>query len=177
LRECGLLTVTRGFTIGDGTLYLKLRRQGNAFSAWYSFDGRRWVGLGRVDASFDAQVEAGVVAVNSSGLTLSAELEMFNIEDPRGSIGPNDANQDPAGPPPPPPDSTGGPQVRPRRYEDQEPAGPPPPPPASPPPAASPGDVEVRPRRTSVLFDPGRGRSRPSVPPKPSKTGPTGFHW
>ena len=46
LREGGLLAVTRGFTIGDGTLYLKLRRQGNAFSAWYSFDGRRWVGLG-----------------------------------------------------------------------------------------------------------------------------------
>jgi regulation of enolase protein 1 (concanavalin A-like superfamily) len=179
LREGGLLAVSRGFAIGDGALYLKLRRQGNALSAWYSFDGRRWVGLGRVDATFDDQVEVGVVAVNSSKLTLSAELEMFNIEDPRGSVGPNDAHQDPAGPPPPPPASTGDPQVRPSRYADQEPEGPPPPPPASPPPPppSSPGDAEVRPRRTSVLFDPGRGGSRSTVPPKPSRTSPTGFHW
>ena len=36
------------------------------FSAWYSHDGRRWVELGRVDATFTERVEVGVVAVNSS---------------------------------------------------------------------------------------------------------------
>ena len=35
LRADGLLAVTRGFTIEDGPLWLKLRRQGAAFSAWY----------------------------------------------------------------------------------------------------------------------------------------------
>jgi regulation of enolase protein 1 (concanavalin A-like superfamily) len=177
LREDGLLAVSRGFTIADGSLFLKLRRQGNAFSAWYSFDGRRWVGLGRVDASFAERVEVGVVAVNSSTQTLSAELEMLNVEDPQGSMARDDADQDPEGPSLPPPASPGGPRVRPRRTVDQEPEGPPPPPSASPLPPASPGGPQVRPRRTSVLFEPGRGGSRSSVPPRPTRTEPTGFHW
>jgi regulation of enolase protein 1 (concanavalin A-like superfamily) len=86
LREGGLLAVSRGFTIADGPLFLKLRRQGLAFSAWYSHDGRRWIELGRVDATFTDRAEVGVVAVNSSEESLSAELEMLSIEDTLGSI-------------------------------------------------------------------------------------------
>ena len=52
VREGGRLAVSRGVTIADLSLFLKLRRQGVAFSAWYSHDGRRWVELGRVDATF-----------------------------------------------------------------------------------------------------------------------------
>jgi hypothetical protein len=115
LREGGLLAVTRGITIQDGTLFLKLRREGEAYSAWYSHDGRRWVDIGRVDATFPDRVEVGVVAVNSSGRALSAELEMLNVEDPQGSMARDDADRGPEGPSRPPPASTEVPQARPRR--------------------------------------------------------------
>jgi regulation of enolase protein 1 (concanavalin A-like superfamily) len=115
LREGGLLAVTRGFAIEDGPLFLKLRRQGESFSAWYSYDGRRWVELGRVNTTFAERVEVGVMAVNSSRLPLSAELEMLNIEDPQGSMARDDADHGPEGPPPPPPASTEVPHVGPRR--------------------------------------------------------------
>src|SRR4029077_20635677 len=81
LREGGRLTVSHGITIEDRSLFLKLRREGQAFSAWSSRDGRRWVELGRVAATFAERVDAGVVAVNSSALTLSAELGMLYVED------------------------------------------------------------------------------------------------
>ena len=115
LRAGGLLAVTRGFTIEDGPLWLKLRRRGAAFSAWYSYDGRRWVALRRIDATFADRVEVGVVAVNSAEQTLSAELEMLNIEDPQGSKARDDADHDSEGPSRPPPASSGVLQVRPRR--------------------------------------------------------------
>ena len=86
LREGGRLAVSQGITIEDRPLFLKLRRQGGAFSAWYSHDGRRWVELGTVAATFAQRVEVGVVAVSSSKETLSAELEMLNVEDPQGSM-------------------------------------------------------------------------------------------
>ena len=40
----------------------------------------------RVDATLDERVEVGVVAVNSSARTLSAELERFSVKDPQGSM-------------------------------------------------------------------------------------------
>jgi regulation of enolase protein 1 (concanavalin A-like superfamily) len=96
LRAGGRLAVSRGFTIQDGSLFLKLRRQGNSFSAWYSHAGRRWVELGRIDAILAERVEVGVVAVNSSGRTLSAELEMLNVVDPQGSMARDYADYDSA---------------------------------------------------------------------------------
>ena len=45
LREGGRLAMSHGITIEDRSLFLKLRRQGRSFSAWYSRDGRRWVQL------------------------------------------------------------------------------------------------------------------------------------
>jgi regulation of enolase protein 1 (concanavalin A-like superfamily) len=86
VREGGRLTESHGIKMADRPLFLKLRRQGVAYSAWYSYDGRGWVQLGEVDASFAERVEVGVVAVNSSKETLSAELEMLNVEDPQGSM-------------------------------------------------------------------------------------------
>jgi regulation of enolase protein 1 (concanavalin A-like superfamily) len=115
LRAGGLLAVSRGFTIQDGSLFLKLRRQGESFSAWYSHDRHRWIKLGRVDATFAQRVEVGVVAVNCSTEMLSAELEMLNVEDPQGSMARDYADRDTEGPPPSPPASREGPQVRPRR--------------------------------------------------------------
>jgi regulation of enolase protein 1 (concanavalin A-like superfamily) len=115
LRAGGVLAVTRGFTIEDGPVWLKLRRRGAAFWAWYSYDGRRWVALRRIDASFADRVEVGVVAVNSAEQTLSAELEMLNIEDPQGLKARDDADHDPGGPSRRPPVSSVGAQVRPRR--------------------------------------------------------------
>jgi hypothetical protein len=133
LREGGRLAVSRGFTIEDGPLFLKLQRQGEAFSAWYSRDGRRWVELGGINATFAEQVEVGVIAVNSSGQTLSAELEMLDIEDPRGSMARDDAGRGPDGPPRPPPPSTEVPQARPRRTSMLFEPGPRRKPPARPP--------------------------------------------
>jgi regulation of enolase protein 1 (concanavalin A-like superfamily) len=78
--------VSHGITIDDRALFLRLLRQGRAFSAWYSHDGHRWVKLGSVDAAFAERVEVGVVAVNSSKQTLSAELEMLIVKDPQGSM-------------------------------------------------------------------------------------------
>jgi regulation of enolase protein 1 (concanavalin A-like superfamily) len=140
LREGGRLAVTRGFTVEDGPLWLKLRRQGGSFSAWYSHGGRRWVALGRIDTTFADRVEVGVDAVNSAERTLSAELEMLNIEDPQGSKARDYADHDPEGPSRPPPASSGVLQVRPRRVSqdslaqddaDHDPGGPSRRPPAS----------------------------------------------
>jgi regulation of enolase protein 1 (concanavalin A-like superfamily) len=115
LRAGGLLAVSRGFTVQEGSLFLKLRRQGESFSAWYSHDRHRWIKLGRIDATFPQRVEVGVVAVNSSTQMLSAELEMLNVEDPQGSMARDYADPDTEGPPPPPPASREGQQIRPRR--------------------------------------------------------------
>jgi regulation of enolase protein 1 (concanavalin A-like superfamily) len=115
LRSGGRLAVSYGYPIEDGSLFLKLRRQGASFSAWYSHDGRRWTKLRRVDATFAQRVGVGVVAVNSSTEMLSAELEMLNVVDPQGSMARDYADRETEGPPPPPPASSEGPQVRPRR--------------------------------------------------------------
>ena len=115
LREGGRLAVSHGFRTEDRAVFLKLRRQGEAFSAWYSRDGRRWVGLGRVDAAFAERIEVGVVAVNSSKRTLSAELERLSINDPQGSMARDYADYNSEGPSRPPSASSDVPQVRPRR--------------------------------------------------------------
>jgi regulation of enolase protein 1 (concanavalin A-like superfamily) len=180
LRAGGLLAVTRGFTIEDGPLWLKLRRQGAAFSAWYSYDGRRWVALRRIDTTFADRVEVGVVAVNSAEQALSAELEMLNIEDPQGSKARHDADHDPEGLSRPPPASSGVLQVRPRRVPlgslaqddaDHDPGRP-----SGPAPASSEG-AQVRPRRMSVLFDTAPRKKPPARQPAPIRTVPTGFPW
>jgi regulation of enolase protein 1 (concanavalin A-like superfamily) len=115
LRVGDRLAVSRGFTIVDGPLFVKLQRQDQAFSGSYSHDGRRWVALGRLDASFAERVEVGVVAVNSSERPLSAELEMLNVEDPQGSMARDDADRGPEGPSRLPLAPAGAPPVRPRR--------------------------------------------------------------
>ncbi|MDR3632638.1 MAG: DUF1349 domain-containing protein [Isosphaeraceae bacterium] len=86
LREGGRLAVSHGITIEDRSLFLKLRRRGQEFSAWHSRDGRRWVSLASVDARLNDRVEVGVVAVNSAARTLAAELERFSINDSQGSM-------------------------------------------------------------------------------------------
>jgi regulation of enolase protein 1 (concanavalin A-like superfamily) len=85
VREGGRLTESHGFRTEDRPLFVKLRREGVAFFAWYSRDGRHWVELGQLDTSFGEPVEVGVVAVNSSTKALSAELEALIINDPSGS--------------------------------------------------------------------------------------------
>jgi regulation of enolase protein 1 (concanavalin A-like superfamily) len=105
LRAGGRLAVSHGIPIADRSLFLKLRREGTAFSAWYSHEGRRWVNLGRIDAAFAERVEVGVVAVNASQQTLSAELEGLFVEDPQGSMARDSADHDPEGPSRPPPTS------------------------------------------------------------------------
>jgi regulation of enolase protein 1 (concanavalin A-like superfamily) len=113
LREGGRLAVSRGITTEDRPLFLKLRREGGTFSALCSGDGHRWVGLGRVDANLAERVEVGVVAINSSNRTLSAELEGLNVEDPQGSMARDYPDRDSKEPSPPPPASGEGSQVRP----------------------------------------------------------------
>jgi regulation of enolase protein 1 (concanavalin A-like superfamily) len=109
LRAGGRLAMSQGITIADRSLFLKLRREGGVFSAWYSHDGRRWVGLGNVDATFAERVEVGVVAVNASRQTLAAELEGLFVEDPQGSMARDSADHDSEGPSRPPPSSREGP--------------------------------------------------------------------
>jgi regulation of enolase protein 1 (concanavalin A-like superfamily) len=86
LRKEGRLAMSQGITVEDHSLFLKLRRQGQEFSAWSSRDGHRWVPLPKVDATLSERVEVGVVAVNSSARTLTAELDRFSVNDPRGSM-------------------------------------------------------------------------------------------
>jgi regulation of enolase protein 1 (concanavalin A-like superfamily) len=86
LRTRGRLAMSDGITIEDRSVFLQLRRRGQAFSASYSRDGHRWVELARIDATLNERVEVGVVAVNSSARTLSAELERLSINDPQGSM-------------------------------------------------------------------------------------------
>jgi regulation of enolase protein 1 (concanavalin A-like superfamily) len=98
LRQGGRLAESHGIPTEDRSLFLKLRRQGAAFSAWCSHDGRRWVELGSIDANFAERVEVGVIAVNSSRQTLKAELEGLRIDDPQGSMARDYGNQDSEGP-------------------------------------------------------------------------------
>src|SRR4051812_22701643 len=85
-REGGRLVMSQGITIEDCPFFLKLRRQGRRVSAWYSLNGRRWVPLDGVETTLGELVEVGVVVVNSSARPLTAGLEMFRVDDPRGSI-------------------------------------------------------------------------------------------
>jgi regulation of enolase protein 1 (concanavalin A-like superfamily) len=101
LRQGGRLAVSHGISIEDRSHFLKLRREGEVFSAWYSRDGRRWVELASMESSLGERVEVGVVAVNSAERTLSAELEKFSIQDPQGSMA-RDYVDDDAGKMPPP---------------------------------------------------------------------------
>jgi regulation of enolase protein 1 (concanavalin A-like superfamily) len=103
LREGGRLAVSRGITTEDASLFLQLRRQGGAFSASYSGDGRRWFELGRVDVNLAERVEVGVVAVNSSQWPLSAELEGLSVDDPQGSMARDYGDRDSEVLSPPPP--------------------------------------------------------------------------
>jgi regulation of enolase protein 1 (concanavalin A-like superfamily) len=86
LREGGRLTMSQGITVEDRARFLRLRREGRGFSAWSSLDGRRWSQLPGVVATFNERVDVGVVVVNSSARTLSAELEQFSVNDPQGSM-------------------------------------------------------------------------------------------
>jgi regulation of enolase protein 1 (concanavalin A-like superfamily) len=113
LREGGRPAVSHGITIDGRSLFLKLRRQGGAFSAWCSHDGHRWVDLATVETTLDERVEVGVVAVNSSERTLTAELEKFGVEDPQGSMARDGAGDDSEKPVPSPPASREGLPVRP----------------------------------------------------------------
>jgi regulation of enolase protein 1 (concanavalin A-like superfamily) len=85
LREDGQLVMTHGIKIQDRPIFLKLLRQGQAFSAMTSQDGRRWVYRDGVEATLNERVEVGVFAVNSSSRTLSADLERLIVNDPEGS--------------------------------------------------------------------------------------------
>jgi regulation of enolase protein 1 (concanavalin A-like superfamily) len=100
LREGGRLVMSHGITSEDRSLFLRIRRRGRAFSAWYSRDGRRWVKLATVDAGLDERIDVGVAAINSSGRALSAELEWLRIDDPRGSMARDYSDEDSEGPPP-----------------------------------------------------------------------------
>jgi regulation of enolase protein 1 (concanavalin A-like superfamily) len=180
LRAGGLLAVTRGFTIEDGPLWLKLRRQGAAFSAWYSDDRRRWVALGSIDTTFADRVEVGIVAVNSAERKLSAELEMLNIEDPQGSMARDYTDPPSEDPSRPPPASGEGAPVRPRRVPegslaqdnaDHDPGA------SSRLPPAPRDAAQVRTRRMSVLFDTAPWNKLPAEQPAPIRTEPTGFYW
>ena len=178
LREGGVLTMSRGYAIEDGPLYLKLRRQAAGFSAWYSHDGRRWSALPRVDTAFAERVEVGVVAVNSSGQPLSAELEMWNVEDPQGSMARDDSGHDSEVPPRPVPASSEAPP----RPVPASSEAPPRPVPASSeaPPRPVPASSEAppaRPKRMSVLFDTAQKRKPPAGPPAPIGANRSGFHW
>jgi regulation of enolase protein 1 (concanavalin A-like superfamily) len=107
LREGGRLAVSRGLTSEDRSFFLKLRRAGAVFSAWYSADGRRWIDLGTMESTFAERVEVGVVAVNSSRRTLSAELEGLSVDDPQGSMARDYGDRATEGPSPTPPTRSG----------------------------------------------------------------------
>jgi regulation of enolase protein 1 (concanavalin A-like superfamily) len=198
LREGGRLAVSHGFTIADHPLFLKLRREGGVFTAWYSRDGRRWVALGSVDATFADRVEVGVVAINSSRQTLSAKLGSLNVDDPLGSIARDYGDHDPEAASPPSPALAESPQVRPRRisvllhpasgpksvvsgpaplssvardYADHNSER------SSPPSPSRAESPQVRPRRTSVLFHPASAPKSTVEPPPPVTDERTGFQW
>jgi regulation of enolase protein 1 (concanavalin A-like superfamily) len=124
LREGGRLALSHGITVEDRPLFLKLRRQGRAFSAWYSRDGRRWVELASVEATLGERVQVGVVAVNSSARTLAAELEGFSVKDPQGSMARDYGRDDSENTEPALPASKEGPPVRPGPPSRRTVAGP-----------------------------------------------------
>ena len=88
LREGGRLAMSHGITIEDHSLFLKLRREGRVFSAWYSRDGRRWNRLASVETTLAERVEVGVVAVNSSGRDAVGRAGEVRHRRPSGLDGP-----------------------------------------------------------------------------------------
>ena len=79
-RQDGHLTLTRGLPIEDQPIHLKIERTSGLLRAWSSADGSQWVPLPDRIAPMRDQVEVGVVAINSSGRIMTAELERLRIE-------------------------------------------------------------------------------------------------
>jgi hypothetical protein len=101
--------------------------------------------------TFADRVEVGIVAVNSAERTLSAELEMLNIEDPQGSMARDYADPPSEDPSRPPPASSDAAQVRPRRMSVLFGTAP-----RNKPPAKQPAPIRTEPTKVRV------GRGGPS---------------
>ncbi len=79
LRKGGVLAVSNGLEIKDGSTRLRLERRGGEVRAAFGPDGVRWTSFAPLTVDFADNVSVGVVAINSATKPLNAKLEMFTI--------------------------------------------------------------------------------------------------
>ena len=79
LRRDGVLAVSKGLAVTDGSTQLRLQRRGNEIRAAFSPDGVSWTAFAPLNAEFDDSLGVGVVAINTAAKPLKAEMKMFSI--------------------------------------------------------------------------------------------------
>ena len=82
LRRGGVLTVSKGSDIKDGSTRLRLEKRGSEVRAAFGPDGFRWTWFAPLTVDFGDSLEVGVAAINSATKPLNAKLEMFAITKP-----------------------------------------------------------------------------------------------
>jgi beta-glucosidase len=77
---------TAGLTIGDGTLWLRMVKDGPRYTTYYSTDGSTFVPIYNVGASI-ANVKVGLFAFNGAGTStdLQAAFDYFHVSNPIAS--------------------------------------------------------------------------------------------
>jgi hypothetical protein len=98
LRKDGVLAVSRGLKIDDGSTYLRLRRRGDEIYAAFGPDGVHWALFPPLTAKLDDRLKIGVAAINTAMKPLKAELEGFRVSASGGPRANIDANRSVIGP-------------------------------------------------------------------------------
>jgi len=82
LRKGGVLSVSKGLDIKDGSTRLRLEKRGDEVRAAFGLDGVNWTWFAPLTVEFGDSLSMGVAAINSATKTLNAKLEMFAITKP-----------------------------------------------------------------------------------------------
>ncbi|OHD56042.1 MAG: hypothetical protein A2Y33_11355 [Spirochaetes bacterium GWF1_51_8] len=68
-------------------VYLRIVRQGDSFTAWYSEDGAEWIRIGTIQTALTPNLKAGVFAMNGSSGSIQADFNYFRIHTSEGKQG------------------------------------------------------------------------------------------
>ncbi len=87
-RKDGVLAISDGLEIKDGSSYIRLKRRGETISADFGADGVRWTAFRSIVVRLEDRLEIGLTAINSATKPLVAQLEGFElIQKPAAAAG------------------------------------------------------------------------------------------
>jgi len=78
-RKGGVLAVSDGLEIKDGSSFIRLKRRGETISADFGTDGVRWTAFRPIVVRMEDRLEIGLTAINSATKPLVAQLEGFEL--------------------------------------------------------------------------------------------------